>query len=103
MTQVGSFILFRKQDIDCGRAIAVIILSSLNQRYWIPQAVAVPKADTERQADFLDRERMRRLVRKRGTGGERGQIKDRKTFNEWTVGLKRVLEIFRKDKSGTQR
>lgn len=75
MTQVGSFILFRKQGIDCGRAIAVIILSSLNQHYWIPQAVAVPEADTERQTDFLDRKRMRRLVRKRGTEGGRDQIK----------------------------
>lgn len=35
MTQVGSFIPFRKQEIDCACAIAVIILSSLNQPYWI--------------------------------------------------------------------
>lgn len=44
MAQVDSFILFRKQEIDRARAIAVIILSSLNQPYWIPQAVAVPEA-----------------------------------------------------------
>lgn len=53
MTQVGSFILFRKQEIDCACAIAVIILSSLNQPYWIPQAVAVPEAGAGRKIDFF--------------------------------------------------
>lgn len=55
MTQVSSFILFRKQEMDCANAIAVIILSSLNQPYWIPQAVAVPEAEAVRKIDFLDR------------------------------------------------
>lgn len=59
MTQVSSFILFRKQEIDCARAIAVIILSSLNQPYWILQAVTVPQAGAGRKIDFLDRERER--------------------------------------------
>ena len=53
MTEVGSFILFRKQEIDCACAIAVIILSSLNQPYWIPQAVAVPEAGAGRKIDFF--------------------------------------------------
>lgn len=53
MTQVSSFILFRKQEIDCACAIAVIILSSLNQPYWIPQAVAVPEAGAGRKIDFF--------------------------------------------------
>lgn len=53
MTRVSSFILFRKQEIDCAYAIAVIILSSLNQPYWIPQAVAVPKAGAVRKIDFF--------------------------------------------------
>lgn len=57
MTQVSSFILFRKQEMDCAYAIAVIILSSLNQPYWIPQAVAVPEAGAVRKIDFLDRKR----------------------------------------------
>lgn len=55
MTQVSSFILFRKQEMDCAYAIAVIILSSLNQPYWIPQAIAVPEAGAVRKIDFLDR------------------------------------------------
>lgn len=71
MTQVSSFILFRKQEIDCAYAIAVIILSSLNQPYWIPQAVAVPEAGAVRKIDFLDRKRG--IVG--GTGeGERGRV-----------------------------
>lgn len=43
--------------MDCAYAIAVIILSSLNQPYWIPQAVAVPEAGAVRKIDFLDRKR----------------------------------------------
>lgn len=53
MTQVSSFILFRKQEIDCACAIAVIILSSLNQPYWIPQAVVVPQAEARSKIDFF--------------------------------------------------
>lgn len=77
MAQVGSFILFRKQEIDRACAIAVIILSSLNQPYWIPQAVAVPEARAWRKIDFLDRKRMRAIVRKRrmGEGEERESTK----------------------------
>ena len=71
MTQVGSFILFRKQEIDCACAIAVIILSSLNQPYWIPQAVAVPEAGAGRKIDFFgQKENERERVRKRGTESE---------------------------------
>lgn len=55
MTQVSPFILFKKQEMDCAYAIAVIILSSLNQPYWIPQAVAVPEAGAVRKICFLDR------------------------------------------------
>lgn len=65
MAQVDSFILFRKQEIDRARAIAVIILSSLNQPHWIPQAVAVPEAWAWRKIDFSDRQRMRAIARKR--------------------------------------
>lgn len=73
MTQVSSFILFRKQEIDCAYAIAVIILSSLNQPYWIPQAVAVPEAGAVRKIDFLDRKRG--IVGGKRTGeGERGRV-----------------------------
>lgn len=60
MTQVGSFILFGKQEIDCACAIAVIILSSLNQPYWIPQAVAVPEAGAGRKIDFFGQEEKER-------------------------------------------
>lgn len=81
MTQVGSFIPFRKQEIDCAYAIAVIILSSLNQPYWIPQAVAVPEAGAGRKIDFFWTEREREnegggeglRVREKG----RDQIKQR--------------------------
>lgn len=75
MTQVSSFILFRKQEIDCAYAIAVIILSSLNQPYWIHQAVAVPEAGAVRKIDFLDRKRG--IVREKRTGEGKGaeQIK----------------------------
>lgn len=66
MALVNSFILFRKQEIDRACAIAVIILSSLNQPYWIPQAVAVPEAWAWRKIDFSDRQRMRAIVRMRG-------------------------------------
>lgn len=69
MTRVSSFILFRKQEIDCAYAIAVIILSSLNQPYWIPQAAAVPEAGAARKIDFLDRKRG--IVG--GTGQERAK------------------------------
>ena len=66
MTQVSSFILLGKQEMDCAYAIAVIILSSLNQPYWIPQAAAVPEAEAVRKIDFLDRKQG--MVR----GGQRG-------------------------------
>lgn len=76
MTQVSSFILFRKQEIDCACAIAVIILSSLNQPYWIPQAAAVPEAGAGRKIDFfLDRNRMRERVRKRTESERKGETK----------------------------
>ena len=77
MTQVGSFILFRKQEIDRACAIAVIILSSLNQPYWIPQAVAVPQAGAGRKIDFFwDRERMRGGERRRDGQRVRQKGKD---------------------------
>lgn len=89
LTQVGSFILFRKQEIDCARAIAVIILSSLNQPYWIPQAVAVPEAGAGRKIDFLDRKRMRGIVRKRRTG--KGETKlSMKSFERQSNGVIRT-------------
>lgn len=69
MALVNSFILFRKQEIDRARAIAVIILSSLNQPYWIPQAVTVPEAWAWRKIDFSDRQRMRAIARKRRMAG----------------------------------
>ncbi len=82
MTQVGSFIPFRKQEIDCACAIAVIILSSLNQPYWIPQAVVVPEAEAGRKIDFFgqqendrESEKEKHRVRKREGEKERDQIK----------------------------
>lgn len=92
MAQVGSFILFRKQEIDRACAIAVIILSSLNQPYWIPQAVAVPEAWAWRKIDFLDRKRMRAIVRKRrmGEGKERESTKlSMEPFERQASGLLR--------------
>lgn len=68
MTQVGSFILFRKQEIDCACAIAVIILSSLNQPYWIPQAVAVPEAGAGRKIDFFGQKENERESEKERDG-----------------------------------
>lgn len=78
MTQVGPFILFRKQEIDCACAIAVIILSSLNQPYWIPQAVAGPEAEAGRKIDFFgQQENERESVKEkdRECVRERDQIK----------------------------
>lgn len=69
MTSVSSFIPFRKREIDCARAIAVIILSSLNQPYWITQAVAVPEAGAGRKIDFF----LGQKVRERGRGVGRGR------------------------------
>lgn len=80
MTQICSFILFRKREIDCTCAIPVIILSSLNQPYWIPQAVAVPEAGAGRK---IDGKRMIGRVRKRM--GQAMGNEDREESNMKTV------------------
>lgn len=93
MTQVGSFILFRKQEIDCACAIAVIILSSLNQPYWIPQAVAVPEAEAGRKIDFLGQQENKQESEKEKDGGTEGE---KKRETETKLGM----ESFQRQSNG---
>lgn len=57
MTQVDSFILFRKQKIDLACSMTVIILSSLNQPYWILKRSHSQKLELVEELTFWVKEK----------------------------------------------